>query len=184
MPDSPTPIALARIRRGEEADLPGINRVIAAARESWDLPERVRRLAGRLHELEPPDLHTVEVLVAQDGGGAILGVAVAILRPPRLDDGASGRDALWLDGLFVDPAMGRQGLGGRLLDAVAELALVQGLSRIDLRARREAVGFFRHRGFLPLGQDDARHAMTLRLRADPTGRKVPPAAPESRRVPR
>ena len=40
--------AAPAMRAATPADLPAINRVIALARDSWDLPERVRRLAGRL----------------------------------------------------------------------------------------------------------------------------------------
>jgi len=163
LPDDSLPTGAGiRIRKGGVADLAQINRVIALARDGWDLPERVRRLAGRLHELEPSSFLASEVLVAEEGG-IVRGVAVAVLRPPRLDDGSPGTQALWLEGLFVDPQVAGRGIGRRLLDAVVALAVSEGLARVDLRAWRDAVGFFRRHGFLPLGPDDARHAMTRPL---------------------
>ncbi|MFC3230945.1 GNAT family N-acetyltransferase [Marinibaculum pumilum] len=153
------------IRAATPADLPAINRVIALARDSWDLPERVRRLAGRLHELGPTSFDSYEVIVAEDPEGTVRGVAVMLLRPPVLDDGGPGNTALYLEGLFVEPERGRRGIGSLLLRQVEARAREAGLSRIDLRARREAIGFFRKSGFRPLGPDDARHAMTKTLPA-------------------
>lgn len=160
------------IRPGQPDDLPAINRVIALARDSWDLPERVRRLAGRLHEIGPTAFAGYEIAVAVDPAGIVRGVAVMLLRPPALDDGAPGDRALYLEGLFVEPDAGRRGIGSRLLAAVEDLARREGLNRIDLRARREAIGFFSKMGFVPLGRDDARHAMTRRLSARGRQRQI------------
>ena len=110
--------AAPAMRAATPADLPAINRVIALARDSWDLPERVRRLAGRLHELGPTSFDSYEVIVAEDPEGTVRGVAVMLLGPPVLDDGGPGKTALYLEGLFVEPERGRRGIGSLLLRQV------------------------------------------------------------------
>jgi ribosomal protein S18 acetylase RimI-like enzyme len=53
--------------------------------------------------------------------------------------------------MAVDPAFQGQGLGGRLLGELENQARYQGVQRIVLNARANAVGFYTHLGYEIIG---------------------------------
>lgn len=54
-----------------------------------------------------------------------------------------------IDMLYVHPAVGGQGVGAQLVDALEKLAAARGATTITADASDTALGFFEHRGFVP-----------------------------------
>jgi putative acetyltransferase len=55
-----------------------------------------------------------------------------------------------IDMLYVHPAAARQGVAAVLVDALEKLAAGRGAKRVAADASDSAVGFFEHRGYVPL----------------------------------
>ena len=91
------------------------------------------------------DSHTV--LVAEDAIGAVLGYAAVHWLPYLMLPGPEG----YVSDLFVTEAARGQGLGTRLLEAVRDMAVSRGCSRLMLvnRRTRESYkrGFYRKLGW-------------------------------------
>ncbi len=84
---------------------------------------------------------------AVDENGAVVGFALAFFL-----DGA-----LHLHEISVDPAHGRKGLGGRLLDAVAEFARTKDCSRITLSTFQDVpwnAPFYERHGYRQVTQEN------------------------------
>jgi hypothetical protein len=64
-----------QIRSADKVDLDAINRVIEAAVMSWQLSERVRRLALPVYRYSTVDLAYLDAVVAEDRHGQLAGVA-------------------------------------------------------------------------------------------------------------
>jgi putative acetyltransferase len=63
---------------------------------------------------------------------------------------ASLAGAEQIDMLYVHPAAARQGVAAVLVDALEKLAAGRGATRVAADASDGAVGFFEHRGYVPL----------------------------------
>jgi putative acetyltransferase len=63
---------------------------------------------------------------------------------------ASLAGAEQIDMLYVHPAAARQGVAAALVDALEKLAAGRGAKRLTADASDTAVGFFEHRGYVPL----------------------------------
>jgi putative acetyltransferase len=63
---------------------------------------------------------------------------------------ASLAGAEQIEMLYVHPAAARQGVAAALVDALEKLAAGRGAKRLTAGASDTAVGFFEHRGFVPL----------------------------------
>jgi GNAT superfamily N-acetyltransferase len=61
-----------------------------------------------------------------------------------------------LDGLFVEPARWRTGVGRRLVEEAAGFAAMLGARRLTVVANPEAVGFYRRCGFVEAGATQTR----------------------------
>jgi GNAT superfamily N-acetyltransferase len=98
--------------------------------------------------LDPSEIEAGRVLVAQhQETGELLGFAAWV---PR-DDAAAE-----LDGLFVEPARWRSGIGRRLVDAAAQAATAAGAGRLHVVANPAAVAFYAHCGFIADGGTQTR----------------------------
>jgi len=87
----------------------------------------------------PGVLESGRVRVAVDDAGAVAGFAVLL----------AGRDgACELDGLFVEPAAMRGGVGRALVADAAQRARAAGAERISVIANPRAVGFYARLGFV------------------------------------
>lgn len=93
-----------------------------------------------------------EVLVA-DIEGVIAGFAVILDRTNRAE----------LDGLFVEPARWRQGIGNALVDAATQLARDRGLSLVTVIASPTARQFYEQCGFTVEGEEQTRFGPALRM---------------------
>ncbi len=147
------PLAAVRLRRAEEADLAPLNAVIERAVMTWNLPERVKRLSLATYRYQAHDLEHLHIVLAEDAGQAIVGVAA--WEPATARDVPDGMRGLLLHGLYVDPAHARRGIGSRLLEAALDTAREQGFDGLLVKAQSEAVGFFATRGMAPLPVADA-----------------------------
>jgi len=144
------------LRQAHADDLPAINGVVERAIAAWQLPERVKRLSLPSYRYHVHDFVHLHLMVAEDAGHALVGVAAWELANPR--DLPAGQRGLLLHGLYVDPAHQHRGAGSQLLDAVATAARAQSLDGVLVKAQAEAIGFFEACGLqrLPV-EDAARH---------------------------
>jgi len=144
------------IRPANLDDLPAINRVIEAAVMTWDLPERVKRLTLPSYRYNEHDFEHLQMVVAIDPAGSIVGVASWEAAEPR--DCPADSTGLLLHGLYVDPAAQRSGIGSALLTAAGQAAHDAGVDGLLVKAQADAVGFFSRCGMQPLAvEDSARH---------------------------
>src|SRR5438093_5395726 len=72
-------------------------------------------------------------------------------------------DACELDGLFVEPAGMRAGVGRRLVEDAQRIARERGATRIDVVANPQAVAFYEAVGFKPAGEARTRFGSALRM---------------------
>ena len=93
-----------------------------------------------------------EVLVAEIDG-EIAGFAVLV------DKGSSAE----LDGLFVEPARWRQGIGAALIDEAVHVARHRGLSLVTVVAEPGAREFYEKCGFRLEGEAETRFGPALRM---------------------
>lgn len=95
--------------------------------------------------------------IVAEGVAGVLGFAVVLRRDDR--DGE-------LDGLFVEPAHWRRGIGRALVEAAATLARSDGAASLWVVANPRALPFYAALGFVPSGvvQTRFRPAPRLRLR--------------------
>jgi len=142
-------------------ELAGINRVIEAAIMTWDLPDRVKRLALPSYRYSDIDRRILGFLVARNPRSRIVGLAS--WEPLEEKDSPHGQTALLLHGLYVDPALHRQGIGRALIDALLAQMAVAGRDGLLVKAQRDAVAFFSACGFLPLPVHDESRQYTHRL---------------------
>ncbi len=130
------------IRPADAHDLPRVNALITRALTTWDLPERVKRLALPTYLYELEDLASL-TLVTAFVGGVLVGTAA--WEAARFE----GVSALSLHGLYVDPEWWGRGVGSCLLEAAERAARTQGAAAITVKAQAGARGFFLARGFAP-----------------------------------
>lgn len=143
------------IRPARLADLESINRVISAAVMTWDLPERVKRLALSSYHYHAVDFAHFGMCVAEQHD-QIVGVAAWEPADPRdlPDELAVGAHGLLLHGLYVDPSHQRQGLGRLLLQSVLQAAQQASVAGVLVKAQSDAVPFFRALGWTELAVRD------------------------------
>ena len=140
------------LRKAKLSDLAEINKIIAHAIMTWDLPERVKRLSLPSYHYSSNDLDTLELIVAENSQQEITGVATWENAEPR--DIPTGKSALLLHGIYVDPQYHRQGIGHELFKAAEQAALEKGLDGLLVKAQSDATGFFKAQGMEALSVHD------------------------------
>jgi predicted N-acetyltransferase YhbS len=141
------------LRTADKADLAAINRVIERAVQTWNLPERVKRLALPTYLYKEHDLDHLHLVIAEDSAANVIGVAAWEDAAAR--DCPQGRRGLLLHGLYVDPDRQHGGTGARLLSAAAAAAREQGYDGLLVKAQADAEGFFSSQGLQQLVVADA-----------------------------
>jgi len=141
------------IRRATVGERSGLEAMQWRASLMWE--EDRDALLAHPDAIELPDAHLRNggTLVAELDGRTV-GFAVLL---PRLDGDAE------LDGLFVEPALWKHGIGTRLVEAAAELAAAHGASVLHVVANTRAAGFYRACGFAPLGEAQTRFGVGLAM---------------------
>lgn len=156
-----------QLRPGVDADLRAVNAVIERAVMTWNLPERVKRLALPSYFYAGCDLKHLEVVVAADNAIGVVGVAA--WEPAVASDCPQGLRGVQLHGIYVSPDQQRHGIGACLLSAVAAAARAQGCDGVLVKAQADAEGFFESRGLRKLSvlqpDRDYRHRYWLDLAA-------------------
>jgi N-acetylglutamate synthase-like GNAT family acetyltransferase len=143
-----------RLRDADPSDLCSINSLIASAIGTWRLAARVKRISLPLYRYLEVDLQEMQIVVAQSGDDAILGIAAL----EQADAGAmfGGLPTAVLHGIYVAPNLHRNGVGSRLLEKIETLARSRGIAVLLVKARPEAISFFNARGFGKLTTRDDR----------------------------
>jgi len=145
-----------QLRVAKKSDLDDINRVIEAAVMTWKLPERVKRLSLSSYRYTDIDFAHLEIVVAEDDGQNIVGVAGWETASPK--DAPAGCTALLLHGIYVDPLYQRQGIGQQLFHAAEHAAAQQRKDGLLVKAQTDADNFFIAMGMQRLAvEDSARH---------------------------
>jgi GNAT superfamily N-acetyltransferase len=103
-------------------------------------------------ELPVGQIEEGNVVVAESDGGVVGFAAV-------LWEG----EAAELDGLFVEPAFWRQGIGRGLIDRAVALAVGKGAVMLRVVAGQEARGFYEAMGFVLVGEAVTRFGPALRM---------------------
>jgi N-acetylglutamate synthase-like GNAT family acetyltransferase len=124
-------------------------------RSSMYQPMYREQLAAHPDAIELPaeQITAGRVRVAERNGVAV-GFAVLLER--------SG-DACELDGLFVEPARMRAGVGRRLVEDAKRIAREQCATRIDVVANPQAVAFYEAVGFTAAGEAQTRFGPAPRM---------------------
>ena len=145
---------MIRDARPEERDL-----LEALQRRSSDVWSRYR---GALTE-HPDAIHVPAAAIAEgrtrvavDESGRVLGFSLVI----DVTDGGG----VELNGLFVEPAAMREGVGRELVEDAATRARAVGALSLDVVAGPEAVGFYEEVGFVREGTAETSFAEAFRLR--------------------
>ena len=86
----------------------------------------------------------------------IVGFSVAIQDEER-------PDSCELDGLFVEPARWRTGIGRRLIEDALATARAAGAVRIEVVANPQAVAFYEAVGFVAVGEAQTRFGPAPRM---------------------
>jgi GNAT superfamily N-acetyltransferase len=93
--------------------------------------------------------------IVAENVGELLGFAVVL----RRDDGDAE-----LDGLFVDPAQWRHGVGRALLEHAERIATREGATTLWVTANTRALGFYGACGFVTVGEAATRFRPAPRMR--------------------
>jgi len=122
-----------------------INRIVAEAIATWDLPERVKRMSLPLYRYHASDLQHMRFVIAESRElDDIFGLAAIEDADPA--EGPE-REALLLHGIYVDPRHHRQGVGAMLFAAAERVAAADGASGMLVKAQADAVPFFEACGY-------------------------------------
>ncbi|MGA8862592.1 MAG: GNAT family N-acetyltransferase [Gallionella sp.] len=142
-----------KLRPATAADLVAVNQIIERAVCTWNLPERVKRLALPTYRYNAYDLQHLHIVIAEHSAAGVIGVAAWEAASVR--DCPRGLRGMLLHGLFVDPDQQRRGAGTLLLSAAAAAARESGYDGLLVKAQADAEGFFRSQGLQPLAADEA-----------------------------
>ena len=141
-----------RLRNARVSDLHSINNLIAAAIDTWQLTDRVKRISLPLYRYHEDDLRDMQLVIADTGDNEILGTAA--LEQAYATDLFDGLQASVLHGIYVAPNLHRNGVGSRLLEKIENMARSNGTEMLLVKARPEAISFFSDRGFSQLSTRD------------------------------
>ena len=131
-------------------DLDALNRVVEAAVMSWQLPERVKRLALPSYRYNETDLNYYSLAVAVEADKFIAVAAWDSAAHP----GKDGRKGLLLHGIYVQPEHQRRGIGSRLFAEAENAVRDSELDGLLVKAQNDAVKFFLAQGMQKLQAED------------------------------
>ncbi|MCY1066120.1 GNAT family N-acetyltransferase [Nannocystis sp. RBIL2] len=117
----------ARLRAAGPADAADIHRLIVDLATYEREPDAVEVTVDTLRDQLASERPPFECLLAEDGGGAVVGFALYFHNYSTW----RGRPGLYLEDLFVDPSARGRGIGKQLLERLAQLAVERGCARMD-----------------------------------------------------
>jgi N-acetylglutamate synthase-like GNAT family acetyltransferase len=139
-----------KIRKANKGDLDATNRVVEAAVMTWQLPERVKRLAMPSYHYNETDLEHYEIVVAESGVG-VVGVAAWDTAPHQ---GPGDAKAFLLHGIYVHPEQQHRGIGSHLLQSAEQAARTHKYDGVLVKAQKDAERFFQASGLEKLDPQD------------------------------
>ena len=142
------------IHPAREEDFPAVERLlrqIAQLHAEWR-PDvfRPAQKYDREHYLQLLADPDKPILVAEDPAGEVVGYAMCQVIQWQGHPVMRDRRWLYVDDICVDEACREQGIGGRLMEGVRELAQSRGLPKIELNVwecNEAALRFYRRQGF-------------------------------------
>ena len=143
---------IVTLRKAAHRDLVRINTLIAAAMDTWQLPERVKRLSLPLYQYDANDLKHLQVIVAETGETNLAGIAA--IEAADASECPRGHNAALLQGIYVDPLCHHNGIGTRLLSCMQAMASSRGFDGLLVKANPEAKAFFEAQAFEKLPIED------------------------------
>ena len=149
------------IRQGRLEDIDQINQVLEQAVMSWDLPERVKRLAIPSYRYHAYDMNSMSFYLAESASGQVSGVAALEAIPSSEDQ--QNAPSMLLHGLYVIPVCHHRGIGRQLLATAEEHAQREGFSGLMVKAQPEAKAFLSRNGYKELAVEDTRKDYQYRL---------------------
>jgi ribosomal protein S18 acetylase RimI-like enzyme len=140
-------------------------------RSSMHEPMYRKQLADHPDAIELPEEQITAGLVRiAEQDGVVLGFSVLL-------EAVGG--SCELDGLFVEPASMRSGVGRRLVDDAKQIARERGATHIEVVANPQALAFYTRVGFSVVGEATTRFGsaprMSLSLQERPPGQERGPA---------
>lgn len=152
-----------QIEQAKQTDLQSINHVITDAIMTWNLPERVKRLALASYLYNELDLKHLNIMVAKHEKEII---GVVSWETAAIKDTPNNKAALLLHGLYVTPTMQHQGVGKKLLDTAEKAVKEKGLDGLLVKAHAEATRFFIKQGMWEIKIQDPSRDYAHRLWKD------------------
>lgn len=147
----------ARVRTATRDDLARLWEMVLALSDYERLRHRVTGTAEALGALLFAPGASLEALVLEEPGGALVGYALVY---PVFSSFRADR-ASHLEDLYVEPSRRGLGYGRRLLEAVARRCLERGEKFLDwvvLDWNEPSIRFYRRLGAVPVGEDWLRYA--------------------------
>lgn len=141
-----------QIRTVVKTDLDAVNRVIETAVMTWALPARVKRLSLPVYRYTSQDLAHMDMVIAENRQGDILGIAAWGEADPK--DVPAGHRGLLLHGIYVDPSHHRRGIGSLLFGAAEAAVRKRRYDGLLVKAQQDATSFFISRGMRKLDVDE------------------------------
>jgi predicted N-acetyltransferase YhbS len=132
-------------------DLTGINGIIAAAIQTWDMAPRVKRLALASHQYTAIDFDHLGFVGAFEKD---VPVGVVAAEPIDIPAATVTLKLLLIHGLYVLPDRHGMGIGSRLIEDTEHRARARQFEGLLVRAEKGAKSFFEARGFAPLPVED------------------------------
>lgn len=139
-----------KIRSANKDDLSTINQIIEMAVMTWQLPERVKRLALPSYRYNELDLTHYAIVVAE-ANNRIIGVAAW---DTGLHQGPANKLGLLLHGIYVHPEYQRQGIGTELFNAAEDAGRAKEMDGLLVKAQIDAEGFYQSQGLVKLETED------------------------------
>jgi N-acetylglutamate synthase-like GNAT family acetyltransferase len=130
------------IRLANKGDLPQVNQIIEKAIKTWQLPERVKRLALPSYLYNELDLLHFYVFVVESNG-SIVGVGAVDRDPVELEGSGS---VMLLHGIYVDPDYQRAGIGSQLLKYAESSCREHRVDGLLVKVQKGAENFFQAMG--------------------------------------
>ena len=133
------------VRPAKGEDLTSINQIITDCVYRWDLSDRVKRLTLQSYLYDSHDLDHLDIFVATNKGGDMLGVAA--LESANSSDLPANLSGLLLHGLYVAPEYQRKQVGNKLMDHSMEHVKQQQMQGLLVKAQPDANSYFEKQGF-------------------------------------
>ena len=131
------------MRSAGSPDLAVINNVVNHAIETWNLPERVRRLAKPSLTYTESDLDFMLAALGENEEGNAIAAALWEPEEGRL----SRHSSILLHGLYVMPEYQRNGVGACMVEHVSKIARKAGFHGMTVKSWRDSEDFFLKLGF-------------------------------------